>query len=110
MMRKKSSFPPLPVSRLAVFAVALAGGLRAGTQTPDPALEQGLRRLEEGRTTLDDKPLAAAQDYFRRLTEQHPENAVYFYELGRVNFYRREAVDLAIANVEQSLKLNEKSA
>ena len=122
MPETKRSIHPLPVSRPAVLAVALGGALCAGAQTPDPALEQGLQLLEEARTTLDDKALAAAQDYFRRLTEQHP-NAAYFYERGRANFYRCEAdssrndkkhaervLDEAIANVEQSLKLNERSA
>jgi tetratricopeptide (TPR) repeat protein len=105
-----------------MFAVVLAGALRAGAQTPDPALEPGFEVLEEGRTTLNDKAVAAAQDYFRRLTEQHPEKAIYFYDLGRVNYYRCEAgssrddkknveraLDEAIAEVEQSLKLNERA-
>ena len=91
MAETKRGLHPLPVSRPAVLAVALAGALCAGAQTPDPGLERGLHLLEEGRTTLDDRALAAAQDYFRRLTAQHPENAAHFYEMGRANFYRRKA-------------------
>jgi len=92
-------------------------------QTADPALEQGLSLLEEGRTTLEDAALSRAQDYFSKLTQQHPDNALYFYELARVNSYRSEAysergdkknaeraLDTAIENGQQSLKLNEKSA
>jgi tetratricopeptide (TPR) repeat protein len=92
-------------------------------QSPDPAREQGLQLLEEGRTTLEDNTLANARDHFTRLTQQHPDNADYFYDLARVNAYRCEAyaadgdkkraegaLDEAIANVQQSLKLNEKSA
>jgi tetratricopeptide (TPR) repeat protein len=93
------------------------------SQGPDPALEQGLQLLEEGRTTLEDTSLAQARDHFTKLTQQHSDNAVYFYGLARVNAYRCEAhaahadkkkaesaLDEAIANVQQSLKLNEKSA
>jgi len=92
-------------------------------QSADPAREQGLQLLEQGRTTLEDNALANARDHFTKLTEQHPDNVVYFYDLARVNAYRCEAyaahgdkkkaegaLDEAIANVQQSLKLNEKSA
>jgi tetratricopeptide (TPR) repeat protein len=92
-------------------------------QSGDPAGEQGLQLLEEGRTTLEDNALANARDRFTKLTQQHPGNADYFYDLARVNAYRCEAyaahgdkkkaesaLDEAIASVQQSLKLNEKSA
>jgi tetratricopeptide (TPR) repeat protein len=92
-------------------------------QSADPAREQGLQLLEQGRTTLEDNALANARDHFTKLTQQHPDNVVYFYDLARVNAYRCEAyaahgdkkkaegaLDEAIANVQQSLKLNEKSA
>lgn len=92
-------------------------------QSADPAREQGLQLLEEGRTTLEDNALANARDHFTKLTQQHRDNADYFYELARVNAYRCEAyaahgekkkaesaLDEAIANVQQSLQLNEKSA
>ena len=82
-----------------------------------------MRLLEEGRTTLNDKPLSDASEALTRLTQQHPANALYFYYLARVNRYRVEAhaaqgdkksaeraVDEAIGNVQESLKLNEKSA
>jgi tetratricopeptide (TPR) repeat protein len=95
----------------------------AAQQAADPEMEQGLHLLEEGRTTLDDSVLTQARDFFTKLTQQHPDNAVYFYELARVNFYHCEsyvthgdkkkgekALDTAIENAQQSLKLNEKSA
>ncbi len=95
----------------------------AYSQNTDPALDEGLRLLEEARTTLEDVSLTRAHDYFARLTQQHPENAAYFYELGRVQFYRsnslsmhgekkkaERALDEALASVQQSLKLDEKSA
>lgn len=92
-------------------------------QGTDPALDQGLQLLEEGRTTLEDNALANARDYFTKLSQQHSDNAAYFYNLARANAYSCEAyaahgdkkkaesaLDHAIANVQQSLKLNEKSA
>jgi len=95
----------------------------AYSQNTDPALDEGLRLLEEARTTLDDASLTRAQECFARLVQQHPENAVYFYELGRVQFYRcsalslhgdkkkaEHALDEAMVSVQQSLKLDEKSA
>jgi len=92
-------------------------------QAADPALAEGQRLLEEARTTLDDGALTAAQDYFAKLTQQHPDNAPYFFELARADSYRssglslrgekkkaEHALDDAIAAVQQSLKLEEKSA
>jgi tetratricopeptide (TPR) repeat protein len=113
------------VARRGVLQILLTLLLTAAclSQGPDPALEQGLQLLEEGRTTLEDNALAHARDYFTKLTQQHSDSGVYFYELARVNAYRCEAsaahadkkkaesaLDEAIANVQQSLKLNEKSA
>lgn len=99
------------------------GASVAVAQAADPEMEQGLHLLEEGRTTLNDGVLTQARDFFSKLTQQHPENAVYFYELARVNFYRCEAyvshgdkkngehaLDTAIENAQQSIKLNDKSA
>lgn len=99
------------------------GATVAVAQASDPGMEQGLHLLEEGRTTLNDSVLTQARDFFTKLTQQHPENAVYFYQLARVNFYRCEAyathgdkknaeraLDTAIENAQQSIKLNEKSA
>jgi hypothetical protein len=60
-------------------------------QTPDPALVQGLALLEEGRTTLQEKPLAEARTYFEQLTQKDGNNALCFYELARVDRYRVEA-------------------
>jgi tetratricopeptide (TPR) repeat protein len=113
------------VARRGVLQILLTLLLTAAcmSQGPDPALEQGLQLLAEGQTTLEDNPLAHARDYFSKLAQQHSDSAVYFYELARVNAYRCEAyaahadkrnaeraLDEAIANVLQSLKLNEKSA
>jgi tetratricopeptide (TPR) repeat protein len=95
----------------------------AAAQASDPEMEQGLHLLEEGRTPLDNSLLTQARDFFAKLAQQHPDNAVYFYQLAHVDFYRCEAyvshgdkkngeksLDAAIENAQQSIKLNEKSA
>ena len=113
-------------NRIAILLLVLVCLRAIGwTQTPpaDPDFEAALRLLEEGRTTLEDKSLSDARAALTRLTQQHPENGQYFYQLARANHYRVEAyaahgdnksaeraLEEAIANVQQSLKLNEKSA
>jgi len=92
-------------------------------QAADPTLEPGIRLLEDGRTTLNDATLTQARDYFAKVTQQHPDNAVYFYQLARVDHYRsiadsergdkknaERALDGAIAIVQQAIKLNDNSA
>ena len=91
-------------------------------QAPDP-LPEGLRLLDEGRTTLDESSLNSASDYFSKLTQKDSGNAVYWYELARAHRYLIEtytnrndkksaerALDDAIAAVEHSISLDEKSA
>src|SRR5215471_4383137 len=89
----------------------------------DPRLEQGFHLTEEGRTTLNDRTLTQARDYFAKLIQEHADNAGYFYQLARVDQYRcnaylqhgdkknaERALDSAIASVQQSIKLNGSSA
>jgi len=106
------------------FLILASFGASVGAaQGSDPEMEQGLHLLEEGRTTLNDSVLAQSRDFFTKLTQQHPDNALYFYQLARVNFYRCEAyathgdkknaeraLDTAIENAQLSIQLNEKSA
>jgi tetratricopeptide (TPR) repeat protein len=79
--------------------------------------------LEEGRTLLDDNLLSQARDVLTRLAQQHPGNATNFFQLARADRYRVEsysirgdnknaerALDEAIANIQQSLKVNENYA
>jgi tetratricopeptide (TPR) repeat protein len=104
------------------FSSACLTSLTAA-QGADPQLDEGLKLLEEGRTTLEDTALSRAQDFFSKLTRQHPESPAYFYELARVDSYlssawtvhgdkkkAERALDEAMASVQQSLQLNEKSA
>jgi tetratricopeptide (TPR) repeat protein len=114
----KSLRPALIVFSLLVFMETLVSA-----QPADSALDDGLKLLDEARTTMDETALSRAQEYFIKLTQQHPENAAYFYELARVESYRssaysmhndkkkaEHALDDAMASAQQSLKLNEKSA
>src|SRR5579864_9261728 len=106
-----------------IFFYVLLLQTAVSAQPADSTLDDGLKLLEEARTTLEETALSRAQEYFGKLTQQHPENAVYFYELARVESYRssscsmrndkkkaEHALDEAMASLQQSLKLNEKSA
>jgi tetratricopeptide (TPR) repeat protein len=108
---------------LILFFLLLLIATLVCAQPADSKLQDGLKLLDEARTTLDETALSRAQEYFRSLTQQNPGNAVYFYELARVESYRssaysmhndkkkaEHALDEAMATVQQSLKLNEKSA
>jgi tetratricopeptide (TPR) repeat protein len=105
-----------------VFALAFPLGL-AFAQIPDPAILDGLRLLEEGRTTLELKPLTDARTFFTQLTQKDPNNAAYFYDLARVDWYfidcyethhdkksAERALDDAIAAVQRAVSLNDKSS
>ena len=91
-------------------------------QAPDSTLADGLRLLEEGRTTLAEKPLTDAKTYFSHLA-QTSKNPAYFYQLARANSYLTEsyaarhenkraeqALEDAIAAVQHCLELDDKSA
>jgi tetratricopeptide (TPR) repeat protein len=86
----------------------------------DPQLAQ---TIEHARTSLDPDALNHARELALAQTKQHPDNADAFYQLARVNSYRTDAytmlhakkdaehaLDEAIDNLQQSLKLNEKSS
>jgi tetratricopeptide (TPR) repeat protein len=92
-------------------------------QAADPALDAGLQLLDEGRTTLKEDALNQALGYFFKLTRENPSNALYFYELARVDYYRSSSVreskghkaaasilDQAIDEAQESLRLDERSA
>ncbi len=87
---------------------------------PDPQLAEA---IERGRTSLDPAVLAQARELAAAQTQQHPQDASSFYQLARVDSYLSEAytlrhdkknaeraLDEAIGDLQQSLKLNEKSA
>jgi len=89
----------------------------------DPALIEGLRLLEEGRTTLEEKSLTAAKDYFTQLTQKNGNDPKHFYQLARADSYLVESytshhdeknaersLDEAIAATQRSISMNDKSA
>jgi hypothetical protein len=67
----------------------------AFAQAPDPSLPSvlapGLHLLQEGRTTLDQKTLVEARDYFSHLISKERNNSEYFYQLARADAYRIDA-------------------
>jgi tetratricopeptide (TPR) repeat protein len=109
---------------IVAVCVGLLPSIICGRGQPvDAEFQSALRSLEEGRTTLTDKPLSDARDSLTRLTQQHPGNALYFYHLANVARYWVEAylargdkkgaeraLEDGINNVQRSLKLNEKSS
>ena len=91
-------------------------------QAPDAILADGVRLLEEGRTTLEEKPLTDARNYFSHLVQTNKKPA-YFYQLARANSYlvesyaarhenkhAEQALEDAIAAVQHCLELDDKSA
>src|SRR5690348_2069386 len=64
-----------------IFFYVLLLQTAVSAQPADSTLDDGLKLLEEARTTLDETALSRAQEYFGTLRQQHPENAMYFYEL-----------------------------
>ena len=108
---------------LACLLAAAGAATLAQEAASDPALDAALRLLEEGRTTLTDQSLSGARSALLQLTQQRPDNPVYFYHLARANSCRideysargdkknaEHALEEAIADVQESLKRNEKSA
>ncbi len=96
---------------------------RVAGQSSDAALAAGLHLLEEGRTLLSESALNEAANYFSNLRNKNPENAIYLYELARVDYYRCDGADIrgdkkaaaaaldnAIKKAQTSLTLNEGSA
>jgi tetratricopeptide (TPR) repeat protein len=86
-------------------------------------LDSAMQLLERGRTTYDEGVLAEARDGFAKLTEEHPDNARYWYEQARASNYLSlaqeahkekkkagQALDEAINSVQQSLTLDDNSA
>jgi tetratricopeptide (TPR) repeat protein len=98
----------------------------AFAQASDPlpsVLAPGLHWLQEGRTTLSQKTLVEARDYFSHLISKDRNNPEYFYQLARADAYRVDAyrvqhdsknaeatVKQAISEVERAIELNDNSA
>jgi tetratricopeptide (TPR) repeat protein len=91
-------------------------------QAPDSILAEGVRLLEEGRTTLEEKPLTDAKNYFTQLA-QTSKNPAHFYQLARADSYLMEsyaarheskraeqALEDAIAAAQHCIGLDDKSA
>ncbi len=95
----------------------------ASAQNSDSPLAPGLQLLKNGRTTLDQKTLVEARDYFSQLISKDRNNAEYFYQLARVDAYRVDAyagqhdnknaeatLKQAISEIEHAIEINDKSA
>jgi tetratricopeptide (TPR) repeat protein len=113
-----------PMNRLPAFVlVSLLNPILCAAQNTGSSLADGLRLIEEGRTTLEEKPLTDAKGLFTHLTQTDSGDANYFCQLARVGWYlvdayeshqdkksAEHALDDAIAAVQHAISLNDKSA
>jgi tetratricopeptide (TPR) repeat protein len=109
-----------PRLAVAFCLLVFSAGLLGQEQSAD---QQFAEALERGRTSLDLATITKARDLAAAQTQQHPQDPAAFYQLARANSYRsqaytmrhdkknaEQALDEAIENLQQSIKLNEKSA
>jgi hypothetical protein len=61
-----------------IFFYVLLLQTAVSAQPADSALDNGLKLLEEARTTLDESALSAAQEYFSKLTGNIPKTPRIF--------------------------------
>jgi tetratricopeptide (TPR) repeat protein len=108
---------------LAMITTAVLCSCFAPAQPSDSALQRGLHLLEEGRTTLEEKPLLGSLALFTELSQEDRTNATYPFQLARVNGYLLDvyaargdkklaagALDNAIALAHKSILLDDKLA
>jgi tetratricopeptide (TPR) repeat protein len=108
---------------LAVIFLFFLFAIAVPAQNSDATLEKGKALLEEARTTLDEKALSDAANYFTQLTEKNSNNATYFYYLARVDAYRTDfydkchdkknaehALEDGISAAQHAIRLDDKSA
>lgn len=80
-----------PAIALCLLFASLASTGMPQSTSAEAEVGAALASLEEGRTTLDDKHLSQAREVLARLAQQHPDDALYFFQLARANRYRVEA-------------------
>jgi tetratricopeptide (TPR) repeat protein len=111
------------MNRLFALGMSLVLAVPGVAQNPDSVLEKGRQLLLEARTTLDDKALAEASQYFTQLAQKDPNNPQFQYYLARVQSYRTDfydnrqqrkqaekALDEAIAAAQRAVGLDDKAA
>jgi Tfp pilus assembly protein PilF len=103
--------------------VVAAAGQNASNVVPSKQIQEGERQLEDGRTTLNQEILLAARNTFETCVQQDSKNSLCYYDLARTEAYLarerefakdRKAtehwIDSAIADVQRSIALNDRSA
>jgi tetratricopeptide (TPR) repeat protein len=108
---------------LAFVLVLAAAGQDASAVPPSKLIEDGERQLEDGRTTLNQETLLAAKNAFETCVHRDSKNSPCCYDLARTEAYlarEREFakdkkgverwIDSAIADVQRSIALNNRSA
>ena len=110
---------------LAIFAVAPCGQCQTGMTTANTSglMQDGVRQLEEGRSSLEEQTLMAARKDFEECIHRDSEIPFCYYDLARTDSYlvkvkeskndRKSAqrwLDSAIENARHAVALNDHSS
>ena len=114
------------VSMLALavaFWTAAPPALAQNAGSEPELMQDGERQLEDGRSTLEQKTLFSAKSAFESCVHQDTKNARCYYDLARTEYYlarerdtakdKKETehwIDSAIADVQRSIALKDRSA
>lgn len=122
-MNRLRSLPARVAALLFASLLMIAGSPVLAQSADDPTMQPAVALLEQGRTARSAQTLTEARNGFSKLIEQHPDNARYFYERALTGSYLADAyagqgdkknagkaLDDAINDAQESLKLNEPSA
>lgn len=122
MLACRTSYPVM--FAMVVFVLVLAAaGQNAPTGATSKLIQDGERQLEDGRTTLNQQTLLAAKSTFESCVHQDIKSSLCYYDLARTEAYlarEREFakdkkgaerwIDSAMADVQRSIALNDRSS
>lgn len=74
-----------------------------------PASAQSGLNLQPGLDLFDERKYPEAEEFFQKLSREHPENASVAYYTGR-SYYQSRQIKEAVASLEKAVELDEKNA
>ena len=108
---------------MALLSLVLVRAFVAQNVAPTKLVQDGERQLEDGRSTLNKETLLAAKSTFETCIHQDDKNALCYYDLAHTEYYLARERDLAkdkkgmehwmdsaIADLQHSIALNDRSA